>query len=1174
MDSSISTRISDKDLVGLRQLIEKKEGLFRMKMMGKRVNYAARSVISPDPYIDTNEIGIPIVFAKKLTFPEYVREENVEYLRMLVENGPHVHPGANIIEDKEGKRIVLDKFDARQLKAIARTLLTGGPGKIVYRHLHNGDMLIVNRQPTLHKASMMAHRARVLPQQNTIRMHYSNCNTYNADFDGDEINLHFPQSQIARSEAKNIASTDYQYTASTSGKPLRGLIQDHVVSGVLLTSKDTLLERDEYLQLVYCATSALNISFQILPCVIKPRPMWSGKQVISTIIQILSRGKTQLNMDEKCKVSGSFWGPDGLDEERLIIREGYICTGILDKNHIGNVEFGMVHAFHELYGEAMASQLLTSLGKVLTQYFQMRGFTCNMDDLLLTPTANEYRDNWIKQVEKDVINYAYTLRGLDPPPEDHKENHSHTELLKEVENYMLASPDNPKELDAKMISMLNRSASRLQGKCIPAGLVKRFPANCFSSMVTTGAKGSMVNHNQISLMLGQQELEGRRVPITIMGRSLPSFQPYDPTPRAGGFVVDRFLTGIKPQEYYFHCMAGREGLVDTAVKTSRSGYLQRCLIKGLEGLMVGYDYSVRDTDGSIVQFLYGEDCIDPSKNKYVTAFEFLNQNSDAILHKFKYDEAKEKLDLGRFKEFKKFDDKSKYDTALHCYSPVTPGALPTNLFNLYNKFIEEKKVLRKQNPSIQRISRNKFSNLLSLKYMRSIIEPGESVGIIASQSIGEPSTQLTLNTFHLAGHGSVNVTLGIPRLREILMTASATMKTPTMSLPFLESFQSANEFKNKLQRINFKDIVKQIKIEEHISPHLNKRAYTVKIVFEDKDIIQKQLGISWKSVSKKVMDLLTWNIDAAIASKIKKADAKTDVMFKEKEQANKQEEEETTEVIKSKKRKSSAEELGEEEGQMGTKLKLKKQEFKTYEGDSEEEKMDIDEKSEEEEEKKPEVEKQVKQDGGKNWKWLRKCTKSDKKSYFKLIFEVPLRCNLLILSEIEKQIEVTYVREVEGIGKCHVNEDKGNVNVMTEGINFMEIWNYDQEIDLNKIKTNDIFAMLKTYGVEAAAKTIINETNSIFSHYGISVDKRHLNLIADYMTYNGGYRPFNRLGMAENPSPLLRMSFETTMSFLTDSAMTREIDTGKSASAAIVLGKPSRVGTNIMDILQVLPNKS
>lgn len=842
MDSSISTRISDKDLVGLRQLIEKKEGLFRMKMMGKRVNYAARSVISPDPYIDTNEIGIPIVFAKKLTFPEYVREENVEYLRMLVENGPHVHPGANIIEDKEGKRIVLDKFDARQLKAIARTLLTGGPGKIVYRHLHNGDMLIVNRQPTLHKASMMAHRARVLPQQNTIRMHYSNCNTYNADFDGDEINLHFPQSQIARSEAKNIASTDYQYTASTSGKPLRGLIQDHVVSGVLLTSKDTLLERDEYLQLVYCATSALNISFQILPCVIKPRPMWSGKQVISTIIQILSRGKTQLNMDEKCKVSGSFWGPDGLDEERLIIREGYICTGILDKNHIGNVEFGMVHAFHELYGEAMASQLLTSLGKVLTQYFQMRGFTCNMDDLLLTPTANEYRDNWIKQVEKDVINYAYTLRGLDPPPEDHKENHSHTELLKEVENYMLASPDNPKELDAKMISMLNRSASRLQGKCIPAGLVKRFPANCFSSMVTTGAKGSMVNHNQISLMLGQQELEGRRVPITIMGRSLPSFQPYDPTPRAGGFVVDRFLTGIKPQEYYFHCMAGREGLVDTAVKTSRSGYLQRCLIKGLEGLMVGYDYSVRDTDGSIVQFLYGEDCIDPSKNKYVTAFEFLNQNSDAILHKFKYDEAKEKLDLGRFKEFKKFDDKSKYDTALHCYSPVTPGALPTNLFNLYNKFIEEKKVLRKQNPSIQRISRNKFSNLLSLKYMRSIIEPGESVGIIASQSIGEPSTQLTLNTFHLAGHGSVNVTLGIPRLREILMTASATMKTPTMSLPFLESFQSANEFKNKLQRINFKDIVKQIKIEEHISPHLNKRAYTVKIVFEDKDIIQKQLG--------------------------------------------------------------------------------------------------------------------------------------------------------------------------------------------------------------------------------------------------------------------------------------------------------------------------------------------
>jgi DNA-directed RNA polymerase I subunit RPA1 len=190
------------------------------------------------------------------------------------------------------------------------------------------------------------------------------------------------------------------------------------------------------------------------------------------------------------------------------------------------------------------------------------------------------------------------------------------------------------KLDAAMQSVINKSAKEVIKVCLPGGLERPFQKNDFSMMVLTGAKGSTVNQSLISCFLGQQALEGLRVPMMISGKTLPSFRPYDPSPRAGGFVQDRFLTGVKPQEYYFHCMAGREGLVDTAVKTSRSGYLQRCLVKHLEELKVNYDMTVRDSASNIVQFLYGEDGLDPTHSNLLGGSSnqllFLARNNQAI----------------------------------------------------------------------------------------------------------------------------------------------------------------------------------------------------------------------------------------------------------------------------------------------------------------------------------------------------------------------------------------------------------------------------------------------------------------------------------------------------------------------------------------------------------------
>lgn len=273
---------------GIKQELEKKEGLFRKHMMGKRVNFAARSVISPDPYIDTNEIGLPLYFCKKLSYPEPVTARNVERLRHNVINGPDMYPGANYIEDEYGNRIELNSNEKFRKSEAARLLTVDADAprkyKTVYRHLRDGDMALVNRQPTLHKPGIMAHSVRVLENERTIRMHYSNCNTYNADFDGDEMNVHIPQGEMARAEAKFIAFTDQQYLVPKDGSPLRGLIQDSVFSGVLLTKRDTFFIRTEFQQLLYGCLYNVNTQHSIvtpMPAILKPKRLWTGKQIVN-----------------------------------------------------------------------------------------------------------------------------------------------------------------------------------------------------------------------------------------------------------------------------------------------------------------------------------------------------------------------------------------------------------------------------------------------------------------------------------------------------------------------------------------------------------------------------------------------------------------------------------------------------------------------------------------------------------------------------------------------------------------------------------------------------------------------------------------------------------------------------------------------------------------------------
>lgn len=999
---------------GLKQLIDKKEGLFRKNMMGKRVNFAARSVISPDPNILVDQIGVPLVFAKKLTYPQPVTPWNIQQMREAILNGPHNYPGATSIVYDDGRTVSLTKESVRL--AIA-SRLSYNPrfrkgnnndthqGTIVNRHLVTGDVLLFNRQPTLHKPSIMAFRARVLPGEKGFRLHYANCKSFNADFDGDEMNAHLPQSELARSEAYNIASVNRQYLVPKDGSPLGGLIQDHVVAVCLMTGRDRFFDQEKFNQLVYCALYFLSKPLKLEPpAIVKPIPLWTGKQIITTIIKnCIPEDKDPLSLNIKSKIgpkilniSSEF---EDLSDCNVVIRKGELLKGFMDKTNVGATQYGLIHTCYELYGGETSSNLMSAFARLATWYLALHeGFTLGIADILIEDHINDERHESIQA-------------SLTVGPTSAKEALGITgEILEEELDRKLReahSDRNPlpmKKLDAAMKTRTDKVASEISSRCLPNGLIRRFPDNNLQMMIQSGAKGGTVNALQISCLLGQIELEGRRVPLSMSGRSLPSFRPYDTSPKAGGFVSGRFLTGIQPQEFFFHCMAGREGLIDTAVKTSRSGYLQRCLIKHLEGLTVQYDQTVRDSCGSVIQFLYGEDGLDIVKSQMLKdkAFASLVENHKiispskeelAILNKAKEeyedeiiartneiqqwienngtnriknlrgsgfleflssrlkdqsgvrvkvevkeelhsdpDEIVERSDSPDIVELTKKKDESviekkklglegsqssqnyisssqsklitsdfKIGSRLHaqifndwyslsfkekkkwnknwelCPDPLTSVMNPASHFGVVPEKFDEriehfvrlnphlvidsarllgasgdeldleaaiacdenpelsKSILTHWNRSVNRANRPKltkheFYNLCYNLYLKMLAEPGEAVGLLAAQSIGEPSTQMTLNTFHFAGRGEMNVTLGIPRLREILMTASAKIGTPSMDLPLLpvlrdesgrelngdEAEEQAKRVKLALNAVRLSDVLEYVDITEQV----------------------------------------------------------------------------------------------------------------------------------------------------------------------------------------------------------------------------------------------------------------------------------------------------------------------------------------------------------------------
>ncbi|MDP3733670.1 MAG: DNA-directed RNA polymerase subunit A' [Nanoarchaeota archaeon] len=538
--------------------ISSKEGRIRHNLAGKRTDFSARTVISPDPLISLNEVGVPLSMSMTLTVPERITEWNKEYVKKYIENGSKKYPGANYITKPDGKR---KSVTAETKDEILAEL---AEGYIVDRHLIDGDIAIFNRQPSLHRMSMMCHLVKVLPGK-TFRLNPAVCNPYNADFDGDEMNLHIPQTEEARAEARILMLVETQLISPRYGLSVVGCIHDGITGNYLLT-KELVLSREEAVDLLYgCGINDLSS----LP----DKEKIDGKEVFSVLLP----------------KDFNFIGKDKSGNEVKIVN-GQLKSGLMDKSNLGQESGLMLRNIYEKYGAAYTAELLGNISKLGITVLSRRGFSIGISDMDLAPEVNDEI--------KDIIAKA------------------EAETLKLIENYHdgklepLPGRTIMETLELRILETLNRARNKSGDVAM-----RQVHESAALVMARSGARGNALNIAQMTAIVGQQALRGKRIETGYSGRTLPYFKKNDLGPAAHGFIKNNFKSGLKPYEFFFGAMTGRDALMDTALRTPKSGYLYRRLSNAMQDLKVEYDGTVRDASGRIVQFLYGEDGLDVSKTK-------------------------------------------------------------------------------------------------------------------------------------------------------------------------------------------------------------------------------------------------------------------------------------------------------------------------------------------------------------------------------------------------------------------------------------------------------------------------------------------------------------------------------------------------------------------------------
>ncbi|WP_143415589.1 DNA-directed RNA polymerase subunit A', partial [Halorubrum sp. SD612] len=554
---------SGRPLKTLSQRLKGKEGRFRGSLSGKRVNFSARTVISPDPTLSLNEVGVPDRVAKEMTQTLNVTERNVEEARQYVRNGPEAHPGANYVRRPDGRRL---KVTEKNCEELAEKVEADWE---VNRHLVDGDIVIFNRQPSLHRMSIMAHEVVVMPYK-TFRLNTVVCPPYNADFDGDEMNMHALQNEEARAEARVLMRVQEQILSPRFGGNIIGAIQDHISGTYLLTHSNPEFSETQALDLLR-ATRVDELP-EADGVDDDGREFWTGRTLFSELL------------------------PDDLDlsftssaGDSVVIEDGQLIEGTIDEDAVGAFGGEVVDTLTKEYGETRARVFINEIASLAMRAIMNFGFSIGIDDESIPPEAEEQVDEAIESAYDRVQELIATYEAG------------------ELESLPGRGVD--ETLEMKIMQTLGKARDSA-GEIADQHFGDDNPAVV---MARSGARGSMLNLTQMAGSVGQQAVRGERINRGYEDRTLSHYRPNDLSSEAHGFVENSYRGGLTPEEFFFHAMGGREGLVDTAVRTSKSGYLQRRLINALSELEAQYDGTVRDTSGRIVQFEFGEDGTSPVK---------------------------------------------------------------------------------------------------------------------------------------------------------------------------------------------------------------------------------------------------------------------------------------------------------------------------------------------------------------------------------------------------------------------------------------------------------------------------------------------------------------------------------------------------------------------------------
>ncbi|MGB9635933.1 MAG: DNA-directed RNA polymerase subunit A', partial [Thermoplasmata archaeon] len=590
---------SGRPLKTLVQRLKGKEGRFRSNLSGKRVNFSARTVISPDPNLGITEVGVPEEAARELTVPLYVTPFNVDTAKEFIMRGPSPPnvdgkyvPGANYVISPDRRRIKITEKNRNNL------LEQVGPGWIVERQLMDGDICLFNRQPSLHRMSMLCHEVRVMPHK-TFRFNLALCPPYNADFDGDEMNLHVLQSEEARAEAKILMRTHEHILSPRFGAPIIGPIHDHITGAFLLTYKNPQFSMED-----------VNYIFMRMPEIKIPEPdvkgekkIWYGKSLFSVVLPKTLSMTFKASICQKC---------DECKKEKceidayVKIKNGKLVSGVIDGKGIAVGKGKILDKIARDYGTLAAKEFLEKVTRLAIGVITLRGFTTGISDEDIPQEAKMEIQRILEDGKKEVevLVEKYRNGTLELLPGRSLEETLEVEVM-------------------KVLGKARDEAGKVAGKYLGLG-------NSAVLMAKSGARGNMLNLTQMCAALGQQAVRGERLFRGYYMRTLPHFKKGDLGAEARGFVESSYKSGLKPTEYFFHSMGGRESLVDTAVRTSRSGYMQRRLINALEDLKVMEDRTVRNTAGTIIQFRYGEDGIDPARSVQGNAIDAVDLLMDLM----------------------------------------------------------------------------------------------------------------------------------------------------------------------------------------------------------------------------------------------------------------------------------------------------------------------------------------------------------------------------------------------------------------------------------------------------------------------------------------------------------------------------------------------------------------